>query len=273
LREAYDGILSVLRTYSVPATFAFVGLYAETPGNFRRLRPEVEALAARNARYIGPALRDIDDSTGDGWHGSWAVDAVGSSNLKHEIALHGIAHVPWGQVDREFALAELSLHPLLMSAVREARTFVAPRNEVEHLDLLRRIGIVGYRSAPSHRSSITALISEFDIWTSPQSDPSGLVHGMVPIPSGYFINWQHGLRRIIPIELSSLRFDRMLLAADQANAVVHFWLHPENVASAPATLGLLRKMLAAVAKRREVGACEVLTQLQYVHQRLRALER
>jgi hypothetical protein len=48
-----------------------------------------------------------------------------------------------------------------------------------------------------------------------------------------------------------------------SDGVVHYWLHPENIASAPATLGLLRMLLREVADAREAGRCEVMTQLDY----------
>ena len=87
--------------------------------------------------------------------------------------------------------------------------------------------------------------------------------GPVPIPAGYFVNWQNGLRRMVPSAISDRRFDNILGDAEKSGGVVHFWLHPENIASAPATLGLLRTMARHVARSREAGRCEVLTQASY----------
>ena len=264
LQSAYRSILSLLDEYSLGATFAFVGLFGETAESFRQLRADVEILAAKQPAYLATALRDIDESRGEGWHGNWAVEEVALARAGHEIALHGITHVPWGQVDREFAIAELALHPLLTSEVRSARTFIAPRNEVAHTDLLTSIAIEGYRAAPENRSRIWSLLSELNIWERPQQDYPASAAAPLPIPSGYFLNWQHGLRRSIPKSVSRRRLERMLTTAAERCGIVHFWLHPENIATEPSTLHLLRDMVEIVSQPRDTGASEVLTQIDYV---------
>ena len=45
--------------------------------------------------------------------------------------------------------------------------------------------------------------------------------------------------------------------------IVHYWLHPENVATAPSTLGVLRSIVGIAARSRDAGYCEVLTQADY----------
>ena len=93
-------------------------------------------------------------------------------------------------------------------------------------------------------------------------DPSVRGTGIVAIPPGYFLNWRSGLRRAVPTLVTKLRARHLL---DQASGgrVVHYWLHPENVATAPATIGLLRMPPREVALRRDAGRCEVMTQLDY----------
>lgn len=68
------------------------------------------------------------------------------------------------------------------------------------------------------------------------------------IPAGgFFVNWMSGGRRLVPPALSRLRARRLLERAARTGEVVHYWTHPENIASAPATLGVLRGILAEVA--------------------------
>ena len=71
----------------------------------------------------------------------------------------------------------------------------------------------------------------------------------------------------MPNAVSLLRAKHMLDRAERTDAVVHYWLHPENIASAPATLVLLRGIVEQVARRRDAGRCEVLTQIDYVERR------
>ena len=93
---------------------------------------------------------------------------------------------------------------------------------------------------------------------------------MIAIPAGYFVNWQHGPRRIVPRELSARRAAHCLRAAHRDDAVVHYWLHPENVASAPGTIDVLRDLLRLVANLRDRGDCKVVTQAQYCAERREA---
>jgi len=263
LRHAYRSIIGLLDEFRIPATFAFVGLFGESSGSFRRLRPAIERLAARAPDYVGPALRDIDGGSGEGWHGDWAVDAVGAAASSHEIAMHGVTHVPWDRMDDDFVADEMSVYDALSGPVRNSRTMVYPRNRVAHAHLLPGFGIEGYRAAPRPRSRSSSLASEFNMLAKAEQDAPWTGSGPVPIPAGYFVNWQKGLRRLVPFAISERRFANILTDAETGGGIIHFWLHPENVASAPATLDLLRMMARHVAKSRDAGRCRVLTQASY----------
>lgn len=269
LIDAYGMILALLDEYEVPATFAFVGLFGESQASLAALFPELDRLAERSPDYLGAALRDLRDGSRDGWSGKWAVEAVKGARAKHELALHGVTHTPWGSIDRDFARDDLALLPLLQPALRQAETFVFPRNEVAHVDLLAGIGIKGYRLARTFRSRAASLASEFNLVSTPEDaiPPAG---GLCLIPAGYFVNWRHGARRLVPRSLSRLRARRMLLGAETRGRIVHYWLHPENVASAPATLDNLRDVIAIAARLRDAGRCEILTQKSYCRAQMEA---
>ena len=265
LQRAYSSIVGLLDQVQVPATFAFVGLFGERKEEFTHVRGGVEQLARRAPQYLRPALDDIDRG-GEGWHGAWAVDLVGGADQDHEIALHGITHVPWGTVDSAFIEEELALFRSLTSAVEASKTFVFPRNDVGHEQMLGQAGMLGYRLAPAHRGRAAAFLSEFNVRMPSQADPVN-GEGPVRIPAGYFVNWQSGLRRTVPKRVSEMRFANMLDHAERTNGIVHMWLHPENVATAPATLDLLEGLLRQVAERREQGRCRILRQIDYVAER------
>lgn len=262
LRKAYKSIIDLLDEFSVPATFAFVGLFAEPRQSFFGLMPEIAALASRSPDYLGTALSDITEGSRQGWHGDWAVDSAGSANVAHEIALHGVTHVPWTSRDREFFIEELNLLQMLSSPVRQSKTFVFPRNEVAHIELLRTAGLEGYRLGKT-RGRAASVLSELNLWSRPE--PVGLPapDEPVPIPAGYFINWRHGLRRLVPPWVTLSRFQTLLDRAGEGT-IVHAWLHPENIASAPSTLDLLRDIIRTVAQRRDAGRCLPMTQIDYV---------
>jgi peptidoglycan/xylan/chitin deacetylase (PgdA/CDA1 family) len=261
LRGAYRSILEILDEFEITATFAFVGAFAQSPGEFAQIRAAIEALGGPARSYLGPALRDINARAGDGWHGDDLVEQVAGSRAGHEIALHGVTHVPWTMLDEAGAEAEMALFRKLRGPVRESRTFVYPRNLVAHQEVLSRNGFAGYRAARPARSRALSLLSEFNLLERPQHPPPP--GNIVEIPAGFFLNWRRGLRRLVPPSVTRARAKRLLNAAAADGAIVHYWLHPENVASAPATLELVRALSHEVARSRESGNCEVMTQLGY----------
>lgn len=268
LHGAYQSLIALLDEYRLPATFAFVGLFAERPEHFRRIRGEVAELAKMAPKYLNPALQDIGYGSRQGWHGDWAVDAVANAQTGHELALHGITHVPWGSINRDFASAELKLFDALSSAIKDSKTFIYPRNQVAWTDLLSKVGIEGFRLAPPARSRAMSLLSEFNIVAQPEKDPPRASENEPQaIPAGFFVNWKFGLRNLVPQCVTALRFRQMLLKADRLDGLVHLWLHPENISMAPATLDLLRELVVTVATFRESGRCNVITQLEYCRQR------
>lgn len=261
LADAYRAILDLLDEYQVEATFAFAGLFSQSSTGFAKLRSEVEALAKRAPEYLRPALRDIDQTAGDGWHGAALLDAVGAARTMHEIALHGVTHVPWTMMDAAFVDAELRLFGELQGPVRGSRTFVYPRNRIAHADALAARGFLGFRAARPDRSRFRSLLSEFSLFETPDMD--AVREGIIAIPAGYFLNWRSGARGLVPPAVTRMRAERLLDRAAAEGAVVHYWLHPENIATAPSTLHLLKALVRAVAERRDAGHCHVLTQLDY----------
>jgi peptidoglycan/xylan/chitin deacetylase (PgdA/CDA1 family) len=252
--------LRVLEEFDLPATFAFVGAFTQSPKDFASLRPQIEALSGPAQAYLAPALRDIDRG-GPGWHGHDLLASVVDSRVGHEIALHGVTHVPWSTMIEADAEAEMALFHDLQGPIRDSLTFVYPRNQVAHVGVLARHGFIGFRTARPHRSRVLSLLSEFNLFEAPQESlPS---REIVNIPAGFFLNWRSGLRRLVPPAVTSMRAKRLLRAAADSGGVVHYWLHPENIASAPSTIELLRALAREVARSRDAEDCEVMTQLGY----------
>jgi peptidoglycan/xylan/chitin deacetylase (PgdA/CDA1 family) len=266
LREAYDGILAALDRYDIPATFAFVGLFTLPLAELKRLEPDLARLRQAAPHYLGPALDDALRGTGQGWTGDWALERTASATTTHELGLHGVTHLPWASVDEAFVREEMALFANSGAALAgRSTTFVYPRNAVAHQSVLGAFGIGGYRKARPGRSRLASLLSEVDFTTPPDPDaPAPGAGEPVEIPPGYFVNWLSGARALIPIEVSRARARAILKRAAKSGGVVHYWTHPENIATAPATLTLLSGILEDVARMRDAGQIEVLTQQAYV---------
>jgi hypothetical protein len=154
------------------------------------------------------------------------------------------------------ARREMNLIPLPPVA-----TFVYPRNLVAHQAVLRDAGIKGYRANRASSSRLAAYLSEWNILQMPENDPPKTEP--IEIPAGFFVNWQSGLRRLVPPEITRARVRHLLAKASQQGSIVHFWSHPENFATAPATFDVLAVLLAEVAAARDAGQLTVMTQQQY----------
>jgi hypothetical protein len=261
LCDAYQAILDSLEEFDIPATFAFVGVFSQSPAKFAQIRASLDALGHAARAYLAPALREIESGNSSGWHGDHLVGAVTQSRAGHEIALHGVTHMPWTAMDEASADAEMRIFEALDGPVRESKTFIYPRNLVAHQEVLARHGFIGFRTARKTPSRALSLLSEFNLFEKPED--VGRSRDIIHIPAGFFLNWRSGLRSLVPPEVTRLRADRLLKAAARSDAIVHYWLHPENVASAPSTLELVRTLALEVARSREAGACEVMTQLGY----------
>jgi hypothetical protein len=151
-------------------------------------------------------------------------------------------------------------------------TFVFPRNEVGNLPLLKEYGFIGYRerpaSPPGQLGRAVSLAAEFNIrpkrqYSSPPSD------GLVAIPSGYFFNWRFGPRKLVPPSVTVARWRNQLRARKSTGGVVHLWLHPHNLITAPSTTDVLDRVLAEVAEAQMRGELRVETQESYCR-RMRA---
>jgi peptidoglycan/xylan/chitin deacetylase (PgdA/CDA1 family) len=261
LKQAYRGLLDLLDRFDVAATFAFVGLFAEPATQLTRLRDRLDTMAILSPDYLAPALADLRHGSRQGWHGEWAVDLVASSRLAHEIAFHGVTHIPWDRMNEHVIEQEIGLFGALTSGVRHSRTMVFPRNRVARLDSLRSLGIEGYRMGLNRPRAINLLD---EVYPLPRLQYGHVAdHDLTAIPAGYFVNWQHGLRRLVPRAWSRRRAKWLIRRAATAGSTVHFWLHPENIAQAPRTLARLEDVLRLVDEAREAGRGEVVTQLGY----------
>jgi peptidoglycan/xylan/chitin deacetylase (PgdA/CDA1 family) len=266
LDASYRKVTSLLRKYSIEATFAFTSAFTLTPAEFDRLRPALEDFRRIGADpWIGRALAEIEQDQGQGWFAPACFDAVCEPG-GHEIGSHGFSHIPWREpyatpavIDAELALCR-SIPAFSGPSVA---TFVFPRNQVAHLELLAAHGFLGYRSASPPASRAAKLASEFNLLSrSEKWQPSGRTP--LPLPAGFFLNWRHGLRRSVPAALTVSRWKHMLRHAGTHGGIVHGWTHPENFIDGDGMFQMFEEILRSVADEREAGRLQVLTNREFM---------
>ncbi len=252
LKDAYTSICNLLDKYQIPATFAVVGLFELAPEQLLAL--PLDTIASRFP-YCRVPVEDIRERKFDGWHGEWLRPMIDSV---HEWGSHGITHTPYDQMSADDVRFE---HSLVESI--EGRTFIFPRNKVKHTKILQELGAVGYRTYAKN-NKIGRLAGELNIFANSEQSIDAERNEIIPIPSGHFVNWKSGVRRLVPVSVSRHRAAHMLDHAAKTGGVVHFWTHPENVASAPQTLSVLAAVLEEVAIRVQRNEIRVETQMAYV---------
>ena len=250
LRAAYRGITDLFAQTEISATFAFVELFTrpvsrEAAGLVRDLAEELPYLAAAAA---GLAAGD------EGWVGDWALEMAGEGG--HEIAFHGATHVPWSDLTPDQARRELAL-----TRAEHRQTMVFPRNVVAHVDVLAEFGCKAYRGHRSFSSRAHSLLSELDLGTPSQPMPDAADCSPAELPSGIFVNWRSGPRKLVPPAVTRRRARHLLADAARTGGAAHFWLHPENIATAPATFANLEGIVAEIVRFRDAGQIRVATQL------------
>lgn len=268
IRDAYQKLLNLFDEYKIDCTFAFV----------MALLLSNEEQRERDALFLDRVIDGTNWLTAfraaqvagnmEGWAMPELLDAVQSSG-RHEIACHGFSHLP---LDEGMVSADVMRHEIAAAkSVATDRgvsmdTFVYPRNLVGRPWLLAEAGFAGYRKRSTSRSGVIAkamaLLAETNIAEKPQPHP-GRGPGITAIPSGYFFNWRHGARRYVPQAVTVRRWSGLLKRAARDGGVVHLWLHPHNIISAPETFAVLKAVLREAAAWREAGAIDIETQQTY----------
>ncbi len=268
LRGAYRQLLALFAEHRIEATFAFVMAFLLTARE-QRERDELfqdQEIDGRNWLVNFRAAQAEGDM--EGWSMPELLELVAADG-QHETGCHGFSHLPLDErmVSREVMAQEVAAASTVAADKGIAlRTFVYPRNLVGYPDQLGRENYLGYRDRLPVRvgpiGRLGNLLSEFDVSQRPQPDaPAGAAP--IAIPSGFFFNWRLGARGRVPKAVTALRWRRMLERAGVDGGVVHLWLHPHNIISAPSTFDVLATIIGEVSRLRDRGLLEVRTQERY----------
>lgn len=254
-RRGWMTLLELLDEYRVPATWAVVGhlfldecdgTHVEHPGPIGWFDHE------RGPDRLPAELR----------YGRGLITAVRSARASHEIGSHSFSHVELGDPATTSELARAEVASCLELAQRdglEVASFVFPRNNVGHREVLAAYGIRCYRGVQPGRSGSKLLRPARKIASATVGEPPPLVqpavdeYGLVDVPASLYLFGFEGLPRTVvepivgdPIVMQARRgIDR----AVEADGVFHMWLHPNNLVDGR-DVERMRAILAYVERRR-----------------------
>ncbi|RQG91250.1 polysaccharide deacetylase [Natrarchaeobius halalkaliphilus] len=249
-RRGWSVMLELLEEYDVPATWAVVGhlmldscdgTHADHPAPPGWFAPERTEWRNRPDLRFAPAL----------------VEALFDSDVDHEFASHSFSHVLFGdpETDRELAAAELDRSmDIAADWGRTIESFVYPRNDVGHRDVLAEYGFGVYRGKSPTHDGVRGLFDSIVRSRSMLVEPAVDEYGLVNVPASLFLFGFEGPARTAA---ESVWADPMVVQArlgiDEAarrDGVFHMWLHPNNLTD-PRDDERMRAILEHLDRRRE----------------------
>jgi peptidoglycan/xylan/chitin deacetylase (PgdA/CDA1 family) len=257
-RRGWATMLELCDEYEIPATWAVVGhLMLESCDGRHDDHP------APNGWFERERIewRDRPDLR----FGPDLVRGVLDADVDHEFASHSFSHVLFGRLETDRALATAELDRSVELATewgQSIESFVYPRNDVSHRDVLAEHGVVAYRGRSPTRDGVRGIFDSTIRRRSMLVTPVVDEYGLVNVPASLFLFGFEGAARTV---VESVWNDPMVVMARrgideaaEANGVFHMWLHPNNLVSKRDDRRM-RAILAYVAHKRAETALTVET--------------
>lgn len=262
-RDGWQHLCDRLEAYDIPATWAIVGhvFHEECDGNHRS----------------HPAWPEWFDRESGPWAdrpdlicGADLVRRLRASSVAHDIGGHSYAHMEFGAdaTNREMAAHELAKSVAVADRWGvDLQSFVFPRNNVGHTELLAEHGFRTYRGVrpgPARDVPKRLLASVRKGARPPLVTPTVDEHGLVNTPASLFLYGFEGL----PLRATRLAGHdpivtlarRGVEAAAREDGVFHCWLHPNNLIGTRQRQRLER-VLAAIDEHRDELRVETMAEV------------
>jgi hypothetical protein len=274
-REAvFEPLLGMLREHGVRATWATVGhLFLEQA---RRqdgaLHPDI--LPPRHAWRQAPWFDGVPEGT-EAEHPAFYGRSLllRLKEADQDIGSHSFSHPIFGDPGCSRDTADSELARCVAEAAElgiALRSFVFPRNQAGHVDLLKKHGFTCWRgnepvwyqraAVPGPLRRIAHFAEVFAAHAPPTVLPFRDDSGLWCIPaSGSFLPIS-GIRRGIPVRQRVRRAIRGTEQAARDRRISHFWFHPINLSDDPARLlSAIRRIVEHAARLRDQGRLEILS--------------
>ncbi len=272
-RQAVFGpLLDSLLSTGIRATWATVGhlfLDRAEPGN-GPLHSDLEP--PHHAWHPRPWFEGVPagtESSEPAWYGRSLVQRLVAAG--QEVGSHSFSHPIFGDEGCSRQAADQDLARCVAEARKlgiALRSFVFPRNQPGHVDLLARHGFRCWR--PPEPSSLARLPKSVGrlghlaqvalARTPPTVLPTRDAHGLWCVPGSAVFLPTHGVRRLIPMRQRVARCIRGIDAAAAQRRIFHLYTHPINLADRPeACLSAFQEIFEHAARLRDAGRLDILS--------------
>ncbi|HEX8920766.1 MAG TPA: polysaccharide deacetylase family protein [Pyrinomonadaceae bacterium] len=275
-RSIVDRLLSLFQKYDVKVTWATLGHlfldHCEARDGVKHPdmpRPQHSWFA--EDWYAYDPCRDF--RTEPLWYGRDMVLKILDAEPKHDVGSHSFSHVIFGDpgCTPEVADAEIGKCVELARAFNlKMESFVYPRNELGHLDILRRHGFnitrgkmpfwfTRFRSRTLRRAG--HMLDDALAITPDCGWPEKSRSGLWVAPVSMFLQSMDGARRLIPARSRIKKGIRGIERAIREKSLFHLSFHPtENLCfHTDRMFYALEGIIAHAAKQRDEGLLQVMT--------------
>jgi peptidoglycan/xylan/chitin deacetylase (PgdA/CDA1 family) len=276
-----DRLLELFVEFDVSATWCILGhLFLDGCSAENGLKhPEI--VRAHHAWH--PADWFIDDpcatvAAAPNFYGRDLVMKIRDCAVAQEIGSHSFSHVIFGDKGCSAEAARSELAECLRLAREmdiEMSSFVFPRNEIGHLDLVGEFGFKCYRGVepnwfekPQYPHRFRRMMRLIDVLRRakpPVVLPEREENGLWNIPGSAMYFPMHGARRYIPAGARTKRAFKGLAAAAAEKKIFHLWFHPTNMVDETEKMFAgLRKILEYAALLRNKGKLDILPMKAFI---------
>jgi hypothetical protein len=246
--EVVDRLIGVLVQYEASVTWAIVGRLLDRDDTVTGKTPHGDRI----------------------WYAPDVIERIVGARVAQDIGSHSYAHIYFSEISREAATEDLRAARRVHDAHRlPFSSFVFPRNQVAHVDVLRDAGVRVFRSIDRgwhvdvrQRAGRTAgrLANLADkALPVPPAVVTPIDHGgIVELPSSMLLIARNGLRRVIH-PLALLAKARLgLERARRTGETFHLWFHPSNFYHhTDRQLETLSRIVSVAARMRDRGQLEI----------------
>ncbi|SHG37583.1 DUF2334 domain-containing protein [Halobaculum gomorrense] len=264
--EVIDRLCDLFDEYEIPATWAVVSHLLEDCGGDHSDRTSPDFDWADDWFGELPCASGMDE---DLWYAPWLLDRLQDCETDQEIGLHGSTHMQLGAdgCSRRHAEEEIGAGvDTLRAHGVEPKTFVFPRNDIGHVDVLREHGIEAYRGVDARwyegsslPSKVKPLLRFVDESLRRAPGVAELIDrdGIIEIPGSQAFRPSRGGWQYTPGDSSVARAKKGLERAARTGGAFHIWLHPFNLGHAvDRDLGRLERVLEAARELADDGELE-----------------
>jgi peptidoglycan/xylan/chitin deacetylase (PgdA/CDA1 family) len=205
------------------------------------------------------------------WYAPDIIERVTQAKVGHEIGSHSGQHIYFdratasqAQEDLEFAQHLHQVNGLSF------KSFIFPRNSVDHLNILAKVGLQTFRGPgvdwieTARRAGKTAgqvanLVDKL-LPIAPAAVVARECGELTDVPPSMLLIGRNGLRRFAWPQVTRLKLRKGLERAKQAGRIFHLWFHPSNFYyRREEQLATLKWFLELISEEAGRGAIEILT--------------